>query len=58
MLLEAPPIVPQLEDDLERFLTKPEQIPVHDLDRVQRFASDCIVFFRSLGIIAVHKICQ
>ncbi|WAR31042.1 SKIV2-like protein [Mya arenaria] len=35
--LDAPPIIPRLEDELERFLTDPESIPIHDIDRAQRF---------------------
>ncbi|XP_052223384.1 helicase SKI2W-like isoform X15 [Dreissena polymorpha] len=37
MLLDPPDIVPRLESELERFLTDLEAIPIHDIDRAQRF---------------------
>ena len=34
-----PPVLPSIGDELERFLTCPEKLPVHDFKKAQRYIS-------------------
>jgi len=44
--LEPPPIIPRLEDELEQFLTNLESLPLHDIDRAQRW--DCYLYNKTV----------
>ncbi|KAK5649054.1 hypothetical protein RI129_003946 [Pyrocoelia pectoralis] len=36
-LIEPPPILPDIEEELLEYLTKPERLPIHDYERNQEF---------------------
>jgi hypothetical protein len=35
--LGLPPVLPKIEDEFEKFLTNLEELPIHDVDRAQKY---------------------